>query len=219
MKFTSRERPKQLIDCVQKYLDLASDTSKMIFLFTFDASDPTVTEEFCKTLPSPFKRTFISVTQGENQNKIEAINRDIDGLPIHWDILLNISDDQLPQVKGYDDIIRTSMPDDLDASLWFHDGWQKKINTQEILGRKYYSHFNHVYYPGYKSFFCDNEATEIAAHLGKIRIFSECIVKHFHPGWDRSLNGKRDDLYIRNDQHWNHDEELYKRRKVVNFGL
>jgi hypothetical protein len=218
MKVTSRERPQQLIDCVKKYIELAENPHKMVWLFTFDKDDNTAIDVMKETQAHIYISNYVGYLE-QSSDKINAINRDINIFPLKWDILLNISDDQFPIVKGYDNLIRSSMPDDLDASLWFYDGHQRKINTQEIIGSKYYQRFNYIYYPEYRSFFCDNEAKEVADKLGKLRRFKECIIEHQHPGWSQKYASRRDDLYKRNDQHWKHDEDLYNYRKSINFGL
>lgn len=210
-KVTSRERPKTLESTIKKYIELAVDIDKMVWLFTCDTDDKP-TFELCNSFNLPNQYTAL----GNSTDKINAINRDVSKID-KWDILLNISDDQIPVVKGYDDIIRRTMPNDLDASLWFYDGWQNRINTQEIVGRKYYERFNYIYNPLYKSFFCDNESTEVARKLGKSIYTNKCIIKHFHPGWDKSSHIKRDALYNKNDKYWKHDEDMFNFRKEQGF--
>jgi hypothetical protein len=219
MKVTSRGRPTVLLNTIKLYYQFANNTNDMYWLLTFDWDDETVNEDLVDQLIDLIGRDklFIKQTQVLNANKIEAINRDVNEFDQPWDILLNISDDQIPTLPGYDDVIRESMPHNLDASLWFHDGWQPRINTQEIVGRKYYERFNYIYYPEYKSFFCDNEATEVAQRLGKLLQSPKCIIKHYHPAWDKNSHIKRDALYIKNDTYWKHDEELFKKRKLNNY--
>lgn len=219
MKVTSRERPAQLLSTVEKYIQLANNTTDMVWLFSFDEDDDSIrTVDFNQAIIKLLEPTGrgIAVTE-KSESKIHANNRDVNQFPIPWDILLNISDDQIPVVKGYDDYIRRAMPDDLDASLWFNDGVQPRINTQEIVGRKYYDRFGYIYHPGYKSFFCDNEATEVAALLGKQIKSKQCIIKHEH--YAAGFPQKKDALYTRNDKFWAHDESLYNQRKKINFGL
>lgn len=217
MKVTSRERPKQLIECINVYLSLANNPYKMKWMITLDGNDHTVKEIDFGSELIPYKDN-VFIYYGDSTDKINAINRDVN-LIDGWDILLNISDDQLPIVKGYDDIIRSAMPDDLDYSLWFNDGHQMRINTQEILGYNYYKRHNYIYNPNYKSFFCDNEASEVAKILRRQRVFNECIIKHFHPGWDKTQAHRNDALYEKNNKYWKHDEDLYNARKLINFGL
>ncbi len=200
MKVTSRGRPEILRQTVAKYIELATSPHLMRWVFSFDDDDQ-----------SDYSGLQGLVFFNKPSNKIQAINSNVPD--DCWDILLNISDDQIPIMRGYDDVIRNSMPDDLDASLWFNDGWQMRINTQEIIGRNYYHRFGYIYNPVYKSFFCDNESTAQAIKLGKSIKDGKCIIKHFHPGWDKNSHIKRDELYNRNDKYWAEDEATYNRRK------
>lgn len=221
MKVTSRERPEQLLKCVKAYIELANNTKDMVWLFTFDEDDKSLDMNFHHQLTELIQATgqgekSLSVT-GKSLGKIHAINRDIDNefFKSNWDILLNISDDQIPEVKGYDDKIRAAMPDHLDASLWFFDGCQKNINTQEILGKVYFERTGKIYNDSYKSLFSDNEATEVAQRLGKLIKINECIIRHHHPAIMSTV--QMDDLYRRNEGFWKHDENIYKIRKAANF--
>ncbi len=249
MKVTSRERPEILLETVKQYVEKANDIVNMRWLFSFDEDDKKYyNDNFLKDLfllfdiwtdgikltslifIGPLIKGNVRVCFGKSYGKIHAINRDVNSLnpmslvaqeelnEVHWDILLNISDDQRPIIHGYDHIIRAAMPDDLDASLWFTDG-QPRVNTQEIVGRKYYNRFGYIYHPDYKSLFSDNEATEVAKRLGKQIKSNQQIVKHFHPAWGGTQAFKRDALYDRNDKFWNEDQATYKRRELINFGL
>ena len=220
MKVTSMERPKQLLDTVKSYIEMAANTIDMVWLFSFDSNDESYKDE---SFLNSLKNMSTLESKGdiwfrESTGKINAINRDVNSFNLHWDILLNISDDQRPIVKGYDNIIRNAMPDHLDASLWFWDGVQPRISTMEILGKTYYQRFNYIYYPEYKSFFCDNESTLVAQKLGKQIKSNNCIIKHEHYA---APNGsmKFDELYKKNNTFWKHDEELYHSRVKVSFGL
>lgn len=219
MKVTSRERPDKLLTTVSQYISKARNPSKMVWLFSFDEGDVCSTKEFrdkisllvwqsCKSFDN------IHVVVSGSENKIHAINRDVEKVQ-GWDILLNISDDQIPEVNGYDDIIRNTMPDNLDASLWFFDGCQPRINTQEIIGRVYFERTNLIYNPIYKSFYCDNEATEVASRLGKLIQSSQCIIRHCHPAVVKSV--PTDDLYRRNDSYWQQDQDTFNQRVAVQF--
>ena len=213
MKFTSRNRYETLKKCVQSYYDMANNKKDMVWVFSIDEDDETFVfsdfQEFLISLGVDYK-----VFLGVSKSKIHAINRDVNEVKENWDILLNISDDQLPIFQGYDDLIRDKMPDSLDYSLWFNDGHQSEIITQEILGRKYYENQGYVYYPEYKSFFCDNESTQVAEKHGKLIKSPLCIVKHFHPHWGFNEHIQQDALYIKNDAYWEHDKELHFKRKA-----
>ena len=72
---------------------------------------------------------------GEPNGKIDAINRDVPD-PKEFDILLLASDDMIPMVQGYDDIIRNKMKlyyPDTDGVLFFNDGYAEgTLNTLVI---------------------------------------------------------------------------------------
>ena len=217
-KVTSRGRPKKLIHCIQEYLRLAQNPTAMKWLITLDFDDETCNNlEFINKIKSILPEAYISF--GKSESKIHAINRDIEAYTTcnEWHILLNISDDQRPVTQGYDLLIRNTMPNDLDASLWFGDSWQWRINTMEIQGINYYKRFNHVYHPEYKSFYCDNESTEVAMRLGKLIKTDKVIIKHFHPAAEKTE--RYDALYERNQAFWDYDKELFNKRKAINFGL
>lgn len=215
MKVTSRQRPQILLETVRKYIEKAANTQDMVWLFSFDEDDEAYRKmEFSLALIDLIQPTGQGdkslVVIGKSTGKIDAINRDVNNFPYAWDILLNISDDQRPIVTGYDDIIRRTMPDDLDASLWFNDG-QPRINTQEIQGRAYYERFGWIYHPDFKSLFCDNLATDMAIRLGKCMRSSLQIIKHHHPAWGGTESFKSDDLYKRNDKFWEQDQATFER--------
>jgi hypothetical protein len=223
MKFTSRERYQILKKCVEEYYKLANNRQDMFWLFSVDADDETFDSHDFHFFLYELGIFKYKLVKGESHSKIDAINRDVNSLNDlfpSWDILLNISDDQFPIVKGYDDMIRQAMPESLDASLWFYDSHQTRINTQEILGRKYYDNQGYIYHPEYKSFFCDNEATEVAKQKEKLIFNETCIIKHLHPDWnEKSLHPTNDNLYQKNSKFWQHDEELFAKRESCNFFL
>lgn len=214
MKITSRERPQVLLNTVKKYIDLAANTIDMVWLFSFDEGDICSSLDFTRQLSDIKQGLNFVFVSGHSDGKIHAINRDIEKVS-NWDILLNISDDQIPECKNYDDIIRRSMPDDLDSSLWFFDGAQNRINTQEIVGIAYYKRFGYIYNPLYKSFYCDNESTEVATRLGKLIKIEKCIIRHNHPAINKSI--QEDALYKKNNSYWNQDQQTFNKRKLENF--
>ena len=134
--------------------------------------------------------------------------------------MLLASDDMIPKIKGYDEIIINKMKDiypNTDGVLWFNDGFKKsELNTICILGKRYYEKFNYIYYPEYKSTWCDNEFMTVANLLGKQTYFDDVIIKHEHPDWGY---GKQDEIHKKNYQDLNYDTNLYNNRKKINFEL
>ncbi len=216
-KVTSRGRPSELIRCIDTYLTLAERPNRLRWLFSFDLDDGAYRNDaFDRTLRALVPDAMICF--GTSANKVHALNRDLEKVqPWGWDILLTISDDQWAEKKSWDTLLKEAMPADLDASLWTFDGRQRRINTQEILGRKYFERFHYVYYPKYRSFFCDDEATRVAKILGKQIILEEVFFKHYHYGWDKT-HFSQDDTYRRAEVHFQYDLDLFTERLAVGFG-
>jgi hypothetical protein len=153
---------------------------------------------------------------GNSKTKIQAVNADIPDNG--WDIVVIVSDDMIPVVKDFDNIIRANFCKyfpDLDGCTWFFDGYVKSICTLSIIGKKYYSKFNYIYHPAYQSLFCDNEFTEVAMLDKKMVYIDDCIIKHEHYCWTKET--PLDELYKKNEALYSVDELVYKQRKLKNF--
>jgi hypothetical protein len=214
-KFPTRTRPELFLKTLSEYISKASNNSFIQYLISYDSDDETMTSEVIKDAESLHKN--IKLIPGTSKNKIEACNRDIEKAD-DWDILILISDDMECKVQGWDERIREDMKVnflDTDGCLWYHDGAQSFISTLSVIGRKYFDRFNYIYHPSYKSFFCDNEYTEVATNLKKIKNIPHMIIKHQHPSWVAGL--KSDALYLRNDAYWGADELNYNKRKAGGF--
>jgi hypothetical protein len=216
VKFPTRDRKEKFFEVLQKYYDFALDKKNIVFLITLDTDDTSMNCDEVKERLNKFEN--LNFVFGTSKNKIDAVNRDItDG---DWDIILLASDDMIPNQLGYDDIIRNRMKEnfaDTDGVLWFNDGFQgNKLNTLCILGKKYYKRFGYIYCPEYKSTWCDNEFMDVANILKKQKYFDNVIIKHEHPDWGF---GNRDIIHNLNYENLNYDMNLYKSRKVINFGL
>jgi hypothetical protein len=217
VKFPTRGRKNKFFNTFKKYYNLCEDIDNVKFLISIDEDDMDMNNQDTFDILKNFKNTEVII--GFSTSKIHAVNRDIisDG---SWDIILLASDDMIPQVKGYDKIIVDTMISiypDTDGVLWFNDGFQdNQLNTLCILGKKYYERFNYIYYPEYKSTWCDNEFMSVATILNKQTYFNEVIIKHEHPDWGY---GGRDDIHIKNQNDLGHDSNLYLIRKQNNFNL
>lgn len=160
-----------------------------------------------------------------HKTKIEAINSGIDyNTKNWWDVLVNIADDMIPIVKGWDIQIESDMKTRFplfDGCLWYFDGTQKHFCTMAIMGRLAYEQSGYIYHPSYKSLWCDQEYTEYWLARGKLFKSTFKMFEHIHPASYTMLpKMKWDDLYRRNEDRgsmWNPDEDNYKRRKKLNF--
>lgn len=218
-KYPSRGRPEQFIHTLNLYYDHLSFELPFMFLITLDEDDETMNNEGTRRTLDMYKN--LGYYYGRSENKIDAVNRDMD-IPIgDWDILVLVSDDMIPQKEGLDKIIVNDMNKyflDGDGFLHYNDGYtQDKLCTLSVMSKKYYDRFGYIYYPSYKSFFCDNEQTEIAKRMGRYKYIDNVIIKHEHPANNQNI--PTDEMYKQNDENWAHDKAIFEEREKLNFGL
>lgn len=221
IKFPIRERKEKFLTTLDRYYYLTKDKDNTFFLISIDEDDKILNQDsFLDLLENKYDNMEIFINKNVG-SKIGACNANIQDTEWEWDIVLLASDDMIPQVEGYDNIIREKMKElypDTDGVLWFFDGNRRDINTLCCLGKKYYQRFGYIYYHGYKSFYCDNEFTQVANKLGKQTFIDQCIIKHEHPDIPQFRN-KLDQLYVNNSKWYPHDYNLFTKRQKMNFNL
>ena len=220
LKCPTRSRPQKIVETLRKYVQMANHPELLGVAVSCDTDDITMkqTHELDRVLsPCGWRRVFYS----ENKNKIQACNANMEEVDYPWDIVVLVSDDMIPQIRGYDDIIRNHMLarfPDTDGILWFNDGHQEqKLNTLTIFGRRMYESFGYLYHPSYKSLFCDTELTDLCKSSLKQKCLyvPYCIIRHEHPGTGFAQN--MDKLYERNQRYWNEDMYTYISRKQYSY--
>ena len=164
-------------------------------------------------------RVFFEI--GESQNKIHAINRDLDKYIDNYDIIAVFGDDFRPS-KDFDlqiiDLFETLGDGQNDFYLHCNDGYtDSRLCTYPIMGRDWYKRFGYVYNPIYKSVFCDNEQTEVAKLIGKYTYSPQIICRHEHYVNNRLIS--KDELYEKNEKLEAGDRGVFLQRKKINFGL
>ena len=92
------------------------------------------------------------------------------------------------------------------ASPWFGKGW---------LERGYQGKF--PVWHEYIAFFGDQELKEVSERLNVLWQRSDLCQYHDH--WTRVGGPQKTDYQTRNDAHWKHDENIYKKRKMSRFPL
>lgn len=208
IKFPTRNRRLKFEQVYSKYKELATNPSTKIVAI-IDPDD---------------RMSYIACNNGgidyimtKGTGKIAAINTPL-RLCDTYDVLLLASDDMIPQVKGYDQIIIDDMArtyPDTDGVLWYNDGYTgNKLNTLVCAGRKYLERFGYIYHPDYKSLWCDNEFMDVANSIGKMTYIDKVIIKHDHP---MNVGSPMDNLYRINERWYKHDEQTYMKRKAEGF--
>jgi hypothetical protein len=217
VKFPTRGRAGRFLLTLRGWIEQMSKPEDVVFLVSCDADDPTMTDGVIAQAKALHPN--VTVVRGNSKSKIEACNADIGGYVQPWNVLLLVSDDMWCSCRGWDKVIRTKMAElypDTDGCLWLHDGSaQRLISTLSCMGRRFYDRFGYIYHPSYKSFWSDNEYTDVARSLGKMTFIEPGIAFHEHPSWRGGM--KVDATYQRNRGFWRQDETNYNRRKALGF--
>ena len=135
-------------------------------------------------------------------------------------VLIAVADDFIPP-PGWDEALLAIEPKswiDEDRVIHVNDGYVKELCTLAILTRTRYDRFGYLWYPKYKSMFCDTEFTEVAYRDGVVIEAMHLLFEHMHPDC-----GKRDrddtDRTHASQERWNTGEMLFKFRKTRGFPL
>lgn len=216
LKFPTRGRPQQFLTTLHAWIHHASHPEQLSALVSYDEDDETMTPAIAEEAER--LHPMVITVRGKSASKIDACNRDLADYEGSWDIVLLISDDMWCRRQAWDDVVRRNMQrhfPDTDGALWFYDNAQRAINTMECVGRKRWEYFGYLYHPSYRSFWCDNEQTEVGVRDNKLVRVEHPIASHEHPAWCGGM--KKDATYIRNNPFWRQDEANYHARKAAGF--
>jgi hypothetical protein len=194
---------------------MANHPENIRFVISVDSDDNDSQQALANLSPS------VEVYVGEPRGKIDAINRDMPD-PASFDVLLLASDDMVPVVQGYDDVIvqhMTRLYPDGDGVLFFNDGYLgSKLNTLVICGSAYYARFGYIYYPGYRSTWCDNEFMRQAYDLGRQTYLDQVIIRHESP-YNNATFMPKDDLLQENETFFEKDKALFYERYPIDHDI
>jgi hypothetical protein len=239
IKLPTRNRPQKFLAVLDRYINFCSGAQDVHFVISADHDDMTMNNQNMQGVLNRLRNQVqdrIHLAYGSSKSKIEACNANLDIVTrLKPDIIVLASDDMIPVVHGYDDIIAKDMGKhypDTDGVLHYDDGFsgKDKLITLSILGRKYYERFGYIYHPEYKSVFSDDEFTQVARLLNKVTYIDRCIIQHQWVGipYVQASRGeiapetiRRDPLHERNESQdmYNHDRAVYERHKANNFGI
>lgn len=214
--FASRSRPEKFIKCVENiYINARHDD--YLIRASLDTDDLTMNNADMIERIKLYGKLYPIF--GTSLSKIDAINRSM----IHfseWDILVNMSDDMMFIVAGFDKIIidafRHPHPDtpfDLDQIIHFPDQHQgKNCMTMYIAGKKYYDRDGFIYDPRCKSLWADIISQETGQIRGKYKFVDQRIFNHLHPSF---MDCKYDEQYLKTEDREvrDHDYAVYREAK------
>lgn len=232
-KLPTRGRPTKMFETLDSLIERQSGEHPVHYLISMDNDDDTMNNpEVIRLLTAyndrPDKRFVIDWQFAPRAGKIGSVNRDMECAPPDWDVVMQIADDFICLVDGWDNRIAEEMEafPDGDGVVWFFDGYNRDTDTLCIMGRKYYDRFGYIYNPDYRTLWADTEFTAVADLLDKLVFCDEVLFRHDHPDWLHShgYDGQKqgyDELYMENDKsedrEW--DENLFNMRKMNNFGV
>lgn len=218
LKCPTRSRPKQVIDTLRKYVSLASRPDLIGICVSADTDDQSMHDPNVEYHITNLPVAWVKIFHSNNASKIEAVNADMEKIEWEWDIVVIVSDDMIPKVRGYDDRIRSKMPEDTDGIVWINDGVQGYfLNTLSVMGKKMYDSFGYLYHPSYKSLFCDTEFTDLCKGplASKCTYIEDVLVHHEH--FRTGFPEKNDALYQKNQRYWSTDLRNYISRKKYEY--
>jgi hypothetical protein len=216
IKVPTLGRPEMLFKCLDSFTHNASGNNTLFFCVTCNNDDHTMNEEVVAKLKSRYSN--VEVFFGDHKSKIDAYNADLENFD--FDVLILASDDMRAVESNYDqvilDLMNNSFPD-FDGVLWFEtcDGNQI-TDTLSIMGKRYYDRFGYAYKSDYLGYYCDDEFTQVAFKLGKLKRIDHPIICHHQPD---HLKMSDDSTYLKSIAHGMRDKALYKVRKKVQFDV
>lgn len=221
IKFPTRSRPEKFKKVLQKYIDFLSGKHDIRFVITMDEDDQTMNnsemKEWLDSLDVDLKYNY-----GQSKCKVEACNADLEGET--GDILVLVSDDMIPCMEGYDEIIAMGFEQvfpDYCGSIKFNDGLRREedlLMTLPVIGFPLYEAVGHLYHSDYTSLYCDTEMTSLFASMGLLAKSPTCIIRH---EWVPGNHPDADALHERNEnpEMYGKDGAVYQERMNKNFDM
>lgn len=208
--FPSRNRPVKFFAALDNIRSMSASNNYEV-IAKLDIDDKLFTDRFKHRLE---QYPEVIVKWGKSKNKVHAVNRDLVGMT--GQILLCHSDDMVFIRRGFDDFIR-EIYEGFDGLLHLPDGYANaRVCTYSIMHVDYYNRFGYIYHPDYTSMWSDNEATIVAKILGKYKYVNEQLFQHEHPVLGHI---QMDKMYLDDKKYYRHDEIIYRKREMINFGL
>jgi hypothetical protein len=186
LKYPSRGRKDLFFDTLQAWVHLLSGEHNVQMLCSFDHTDKQMTDPEVVARLSDFAhdradRCKINWRFGANRSKIEACNADMADAD-EWDMMILVSDDMLPQVEGYEDVIARDLVEHFPkfgGCIRYADGLRSDLCTLSIMGKPYYDAVGFVYHPKFFSLFADDFHQFVAESTGRMVYIPDKIpVRH-----------------------------------------
>jgi hypothetical protein len=215
IKYPSRSRPTEFVKVLNKYVSMLSGKHKVKFIISMDENDASMNNKNIKSFLDNIKnKVDLEYNYGSSKNKVDACNRDVpsDG----WKVCILVSDDMIPRIQGYDDVIMKDMEThfpDYDGCINYNcSRAYPAVMVLSIIGNSYYKRFGYIYHPQYVSLFCDEEQTVVARSLNKMIDLNKKVITH---DWHEI----KDDLRKHTEQFYQSDKVIFEARKAKGFPI
>jgi hypothetical protein len=213
LKYATRNRPELFCKTLGIWIDKLSGLHTTHIIVSVDSDDYAMQTPLVRMAMSnidPEKRVKVSFYTGPHTNKVTAINRDMEHAG-DFDVLVVVSDDMVPLVDRYDEIVFNDMekhhPNGFGA-LHYDDGsTNHQLCTLSIMDKQMYDHFGYIYHPDYKMLWCDNEFMDVARGMNKLPFIDRVIIEH---QYKRHGN---DAVYDKSESKYQEDRRTYLFRK------
>ena len=143
VKMATRSRPEKFKSVMQRYFDFLSGKHDVRFVISCDEDDETMNNDDMKSWFEETKKTYdLKYVYGHSKNKVEACNADLDDEV--GDVLLVASDDMVPVMENYDDIVYQAFQQtfpDYDGAVKFNDGLRNEITRPNCPCKVLYNDF------------------------------------------------------------------------------
>lgn len=219
-KLTTRSRPELANRAIKSIEELSLNNDYLIWV-TVDSDDESANKISTDILTYALK--YFGQRAG---SKIASINRDLDIIKnFQWDILVNVSDDQVFRKEFFDadicdafKIENSGGEYNLDQFIHFPDGNRKDLCTMSIIGRKYFERDGYIYHPHYITECCDDEAQEVAKIRGCYKFVDKEIFHHLHPAYGKAQWDSNYAVNMTIDKQ-SKDRDTLEKRRIINFEI
>lgn len=224
IKFPTRSRPDKFKKVFEKSINFLSGKHDVRYVVSMDTDDESMNNEDIRSWFEGLKSKGVDIkyAYGNSKTKIEACNADMEGET--GDILILMSDDMVPCMEGYDDIIAMGFAQcfpDYVGAIKFNDGLrgpEDLLMTLPVLGFPLFEAMGHIYHPDYTSLYCDTEMTALFSKMGMLAVSPTCIIRH---EWLPGDHPDADELHQRNEnaEMYGKDGEVYQARMQNDFDM
>lgn len=214
MKFSlihpSRGRPKQAIETAQEWLKKAGNV-EVEWILSLDQDDPALLVYQQELSVYSIYKLVVST----NRSVVEATNQAAKRST--GDVLIYLSDDfkcpdnwgELIQARNLTGKWLLKVDDCLQR-------FNVPVLTIPIMSRELYEYLGYFWHPEYLSMFVDCDLYWTCKNNNWLHLAPELKFPHEHPSNGKAIN---DETYIRSAKNWNQGEELFHKRKLLNFPL